>query len=168
MANKQIYVDLNLNRQKLADYLSNPLTTTARTGLVLSVTDKGYVAYDTTQSRNYIWNGTTWVGEMQERSAIQTLVYSAAQTWDVSTLDNAVLTLTASMSSMTVIGAVAGRRYTLMIIQGPGGSKTGAFGTSFRWPSSTVPALTLTAGKTDMLYAYYDGTFFNSVLTKNY
>lgn len=61
MASKKIYVDLDLNKQKLVGYLSNPMSTSVRTAVSLTVTDKGYKVYDTTENRDYSWNGTTWV-----------------------------------------------------------------------------------------------------------
>ena len=60
MAKKNIYVDLDLNKQKLTNFLSNPMPTSLRTALALTSADTGYVVYDTTELLSYTWNGTTW------------------------------------------------------------------------------------------------------------
>ena len=61
--NKKYYHNLDVVNNKVMNLLLNPLTTTQRTavGLTLGVADQGYVVYDTTLNQQFFWNGTTWV-----------------------------------------------------------------------------------------------------------
>ena len=59
---KQYLHTVDLVNNKITNLLLNPLTTAQRTTLagILTALDEGYLAYDTTVSSFYYWDGTTW------------------------------------------------------------------------------------------------------------
>jgi len=59
--NKKYFHNIDLVRNKLMNPLLNPMSTSARLALSLSVADQGYVCYDTTDNKQYFWDGAHWV-----------------------------------------------------------------------------------------------------------
>lgn len=61
MAERNVLVNLNLNKQSLIGAKVYPLSTANRTALTLSGSDEGLLAWDTDLDELYAWNGSTWV-----------------------------------------------------------------------------------------------------------
>jgi len=57
---KKYYHNIDLDSNELKSGRIYNLTTTQRTGLSLTATDKGYIVYDITVFCLYVWNGTAW------------------------------------------------------------------------------------------------------------
>ena len=81
----------------------------------------------------------------------------ASQTIDWDNGNTQHITLTANCT-LTFSNPISGRKYTLIIKQGGGGSMTINWPGTVRWPGATAPTLTTTAAKTD-----YIGFIYNSV-----
>jgi hypothetical protein len=61
MAQRNLYVDLNFNKQALIAAKINPLSTVNRTALTLGSGDAGFLTWDTDLNELYAWNSTAWV-----------------------------------------------------------------------------------------------------------
>ncbi len=78
------------------------------------------------------------------------------------------LTLTASCS-FTFPTATAGKSLTLHLKQDGVGGRTATWPASVKWPASTSPTLTSTAGKVDIFTFSANGTsWFGSIFGQNY
>lgn len=64
----------------------------------------------------------------------------------------------------TMSNPKGGAFYTLELKQGSGGSKTITWPTEVKWSAETAPTLTTTAGRTDIISLYYNGTYYIGVL----
>ena len=58
---KKYLHDLDLVRNKLMNPLLNPLTSSQRLALSLTLADEGYTTFDTTLNNIYVWDGSTWI-----------------------------------------------------------------------------------------------------------
>jgi len=60
---KKYYHNIDADNNKIINPLLNPLTTVQRTtiGGTLTLTEQGYVVFDTTLNQQYFWNGTAWI-----------------------------------------------------------------------------------------------------------
>ena len=87
----------------------------------------------------------------------QTLTDGATINWDVSQGMIATVTLAGARLLANPTNLKVG---TLMLIinQDSTGSRTLTFGSSFKWPAATPPALTTTANAKDIISFYCDGT----------
>ena len=65
--------------------------------------------------------------------------------------------------TITLSNPKAGAFYTLEIKQGAGGSKTITWPASVKWSGGTAPTLSTTAGRTDIVSLYYNGTNYVGV-----
>jgi hypothetical protein len=71
--------------------------------------------------------------------------------------------------TFTFSNPVAGRDYTLILVQDGTGSRLATWPATVDWPSSTAPTLTTTAAKRDLVTFLWDGTdYFGVVSGQNY
>jgi hypothetical protein len=90
----------------------------------------------------------------------------AAFAIDLSQGDVQTLTLSANCT-ITLNNPVAGAIYRLLLVQDGGGSRTVTWPT-IKWAGGSAPTLTLTAGKTDIITLFYDGTSYYADKQLNY
>ncbi len=88
------------------------------------------------------------------------LEFNAAVVWDVDTSPVAFLILTGN-TTVTTVNRVAGDRnlYRLTLIQDATGGRTVTWGSEFRFPNGTPPAVTSGANTVTELWFSTDGTF---------
>jgi len=117
----------------------------------------------------------TWVpaARMQVSGQYDSIRYNNGSTGGTVTIDwnngnVQAITLTSSITSLTLNNPVAGGRYLVEIKQGTGGSFTVAWPSNVKWPGGTTPTLTTTAGQTDMITLYYNGTNYAAAPNLNY
>jgi hypothetical protein len=98
-----------------------------------------------------------------------TVAFSATPTFDFTTFRNAIITLTANITTMNVAGVVPGQRGRIRYQQSGAGSFTTVFNSIFKFPGGTVPVLTLgSATAIDVLeYDCQTATFCTSRLDKD-
>lgn len=67
---KTYYHDMNIDGNKITNFILNPVTTTERTtiGLTLGPADEGFVVWDTNLNTQFFWDGTQWVALMNGTS----------------------------------------------------------------------------------------------------
>lgn len=87
-----------------------------------------------------------------------TLTDSATINWDVSSAEQAEVTLGANRTMAAPTNLIAGRSYTLFIIQDGTGSRTITWNAIFKWPGGVAPTLSTGAGDIDIINFIYDGT----------
>jgi len=88
----------------------------------------------------------------------QVLTDQAAIDWDLSLGGAATVTLGGNRTLNAPTNMVDGARYSLRIIQDGAGTRTLAFNATFIWPRALPPHLTTTAGASDLVTFYCDGT----------
>ena len=76
--------------------------------------------------------------------------------WDAGTICKITMS---SNVTFTDSNASTGQTMVYQLIQGTGGSKTVTWPTT-KWAGGTAPTLTITAGKTDFVVRYFDGTSY--------
>lgn len=81
-----------------------------------------------------------------------TVTFGATTTFDFSTFINAVVTLTANITTQTLTNVTAGKSGSIVFIQDGTGSRTTVWNSIFKFPSAVAPVLTTTAGAVDILY----------------
>lgn len=100
--------------------------------------------------------------------AEQTVTYGTTTTFDFATFNNAVVTLTGNITTMTLSNVTAGKSGSITFIQDGTGSRTSVFSTTFKFAGGTVPTLTTTAGAIDILnYHCRTTTFCIASLSKD-
>ncbi len=77
----------------------------------------------------------------------------SAGTWTVNlaTSNWHTATLTASITTLTLVGGTIGQQFTLVIIQGGTGSYTMTWPTTTKWAAGSAPTLTTTVGGIDVI-----------------
>ena len=90
----------------------------------------------------------------------------AATTVNLATALACALALDAS-TTLTLSNPVAAQAYVFRIIQGSG-SYSVTWPASVLWPGGTPPVITVTAGYTDLVNLYYDGTYFYGSFVQNF
>ena len=70
--------------------------------------------------------------------------------------------------TFTFTNPQAGGRYLLELLQDATGSRTITLPAAVKHPSATAPTLTTTAGRTDFLTLYYNGTSYACTSTLNF
>ncbi len=90
-------------------------------------------------------------------SAVVTVPYASAETFDANNGNNFENTITGNVASSTLTDAVSGEQYMFSICQDSAGSHT------FAWPANVTnaPSITSTASKCTNVSGFYDGTNFN-------
>jgi hypothetical protein len=90
----------------------------------------------------------------------------AAFAIDLSQGDVQTLTLSANCT-ITLNNPVAGAIYRLLLVQDGSGNRTVTWPT-IKWAGGSAPTLTVTAGKTDIITLFYDGTSYYGDKQLNY
>jgi len=124
----------------------------------------------------YTYTGSAWSAETaRSRSfsqhqlfALKTLTDAATISWDVAANQVARVTLAGNRTLSNPTGAVAGATYLLIVKQDATGSRTLAFGTNYKFPGGSAPAMSTTANATDVLSFVFDGTNMLGVAQKNF
>jgi len=88
----------------------------------------------------------------------QTLTDQAAIDWNLALGGAAKVTLGGNRTLNAPTNMVNGSRVSLRIIQDGAGTRTLAFNAAFLWPRALPPHLTTTAGASDLVTFYCDGT----------
>jgi len=88
----------------------------------------------------------------------QTLTDQASIDWDLDLGGAAEVTLGGNRTLNAPTNMVNGSRHSLRIIQDGAGTRTLAFNAAFLWPRALPPHLTTTAGASDLVTFYCDGT----------
>lgn len=83
---------------------------------------------------------------------------------DLSTGNTQAGTLANATTIINLTNPRAGAFYTLELKQDATGSRTVTWDSDIKWASGTAPTLTITAGRTDLIGLYYNGTYFLGVL----
>ncbi len=78
-----------------------------------------------------------------------------------------LLTLTGNVT-LTLSNPAAGGRYLLELLQDGTGSRTVTFPAAVKWSGASAPTLTTTAGRTDIVTLYYNGTSYAATSTLNF
>ena len=91
----------------------------------------------------------------------------AALTIDWANGDTQTVTLTGNCT-FTFSNPTAGHYYTLRLAQDATGSRTVTWPAAVKWPGGTVPTLTTTASRVDVITFYYDGTNYLGQSSLNY
>ncbi|MDR3572281.1 MAG: hypothetical protein P4L50_00330 [Anaerolineaceae bacterium] len=125
------YVDANLVSQSGAGY--NPITLNAILTTII----------------NAITGATTGITTLTDASTIA---------WSTSAAPSAKVTLAASRTMGAPSGLVAGKSYTLEIIQGGSGTNLITWNSVFKWPAATAPTLSTAPGAVDIITFWSDGT----------
>lgn len=90
---------------------------------------------------------------------VQTLTDGTTITWNVANGGNAQVTLAGTGRTLSISNPVAGRTYTIRIVQDGSGSKTiTTWPAGSRWKSGTPPTLSTAGGSIDLVVLYYDGS----------
>jgi len=79
------------------------------------------------------------------------LTYSATPTWDVSIAPVATLALTGNVTSLSASNVVAGRCYTIRIVQDTTARTVAWNSSNFKFVGGTAPTITATSGAVDRL-----------------
>lgn len=100
--------------------------------------------------------------------AIGTLANNTTITPDFSQFNNFTLTLGVNATLANATNIVPGQSGTIFIKQDTTGSRTLAYGSIYKWPSSAAPTLTTTANATDILvYTVESTSRIDAVLLTN-
>ena len=78
-----------------------------------------------------------------------------------------IVTLTDNCT-LTFSNPQAGGRYLLELLQDATGSRLVTFPATVKWSGSTAPTLTTTAGRTDIITLFYNGTSYAGTSTLNF
>jgi len=92
---------------------------------------------------------------------------SSALTIDFNNANCQLITLTANCT-LSINNPQAGGRYILEIKQDATGSRTVTWPSNVQWSNATPPTLTATAGQTDIVTLYYNGTNFAAAAVLNF
>jgi hypothetical protein len=106
----------------------------------------------------------TAIFNKQAYFAQTTLTYGASYSWDVSSNQSAIITLTGNIT-ITPTNMAAGATYVIIIKQDGTGSRTATW-VNCKWPGSTAPVLSTAASAIDILTFVSDGTYLYGVAQK--
>ena len=70
--------------------------------------------------------------------------------------------------TLTLSNPVAGGRYLIELLQDATGSRTVTFPSTVKWAGGTAPTLTTTAGRTDIITLFYNGTNYAASASLNH
>lgn len=105
---------------------------------------------------------------MQSKLTPNTLTDAATIAVDWNKSQNHVVTLGGNRT-FTFSNGKAGHTYSLVITQDGTGSRTVTWPSSVKWAGGSAPTLTSTAGKSDRITLYFDGTYYlDQDITKNH
>ena len=95
----------------------------------------------------------------QQRPLTAALTYNATQTWDVATAQDATITITGNITTISApTNQVAGSYYTLRVNNGSGPYSISGWNAVFKFPGGTDPTSTATASAIDLFVFRSDGT----------
>ena len=77
------------------------------------------------------------------------------------------VTLAANITTLTINNAAVGT-YIIKLKQDGTGGRTVAFPGGWLWSGGTVPTVTVTANKTDIITVVYDGTNYYASAVQNF
>lgn len=97
-----------------------------------------------------------------------TIPYATTIATDATLSNTFSITMTGNATLGNPTGLVAGGTYVWNISQDGTGSRTLSYGSLFKFPGGTIPALTTAANSKDTLTAVYDGTILRSVMVKDF
>lgn len=97
--------------------------------------------------------------------ALQTLTDGASIAWPLTSGVAAQVTLGGNRTLANPTGLAAGS-YVLIVRQDATGGRTLAYGSNYRWPGGTAPALSTAANAVDLLTFISDGTLLYGVAAK--
>ena len=92
----------------------------------------------------------------------------ASKTIDFNTGEYQKITLSAATCTLTFVNPIAGRIYTLNVIQDGSGGRLVTWPGTILWKGGTTPTLTVTAAKTDICTFRYNGTNYLSECSLNF
>lgn len=92
-------------------------------------------------------------------NVVADLTDGATITWDASVAFAFRVTLGGSRTISNPTSQVAGSLYTLNVIQDDTGSRLITWGSAFKYAGGTAPVLSTTAGASDVILFYSDGTY---------
>lgn len=113
-------------------------------------------AYKIRADRFHADNDIFWTAEIDNGNsgASATIDYTTGNKQKITLTDNATLSFTAPGGACNLI---------LKLVQDGTGSRTVTWPAAVIWPGGSAPTLTTTAGATDMISFYYDGTNYLGV-----
>jgi hypothetical protein len=94
----------------------------------------------------------------QYQTPLVTLVDAATITWDVSSGSIAQVTLGGNRTLGSLVNALPGAVYTLIVKQDATGTRTLGYSTGYKFGYGAAPVLTTGAGAVDIITFLYDGT----------
>jgi len=144
---KKYYHNIDLDKNKVKNILLNPLSTSERTALSLSTTDKGYVVFDTNLNSQYFWNGTQWIQSSGSTPTLQSVLNVGNGASNYGGIGNASIQLTNFTNNRTLY--INDNNYpTIKIVDNLNSSHTLSIdldtitlnGTSYNWSSIVSPS----------------------------
>ncbi|MDE3060249.1 MAG: DUF2793 domain-containing protein [Pseudomonadota bacterium] len=111
------------------------------------------------ESLIYTYNGSAWtITSRPMGQAPVALTDAATISWNLVTAPFATVTLAGNRTLANPSTLMPGNAYMLIVKQDGTGSRTLAYGSTFKWPSGSAPVLSTAAGAIDMLSFACDGT----------
>lgn len=104
----------------------------------------------------------------QQYFAETTLTDGSNISWDLNTNQSAKVTLGGNRTLSNPTNQVAGGVYTLRIIQDGTGDRTLSYGSDYKFPGGSAPALSTSANAVDILNCYSNGTNMYCTLTQDF
>jgi len=144
---KKYYHNIDLDKNKVKNILLNPLSTSERTALSLSTTDKGYVVFDTSLNSQYFWNGTQWIQSSGSTPTLQSVLNVGNGASNYGGIGNASIQLTNFTNNRTLY--INDNNYpTIKIVDNLNSNHTLSIdldtitlnGTSYNWSSIISPS----------------------------
>ena len=109
------------------------------------------------------------IDSLQHVSAdtLQTLTDGTTISWDLNTGGLATVTLGGNRTLANPSNLAAGI-YMLKVLQDGTGTRTLAYGTTYKFAGGVVPVLSIGAGQYDILSFFCDGTYMNCIPNYNF
>lgn len=107
------------------------------------------------------WNKQQYFGEA-------TLTDGASISWDLDNAQAAKVTLGGNRTLSNPTNMKAGGAYQLRVIQDGTGSRTLSYGSAYKWPGGSAPALTTSASAVDIISCVSDGTYMYCTIAQDF
>jgi hypothetical protein len=150
------------------DTLTNKTYDTAGTGNVFKINGTQISALAT--AANYLAGSAANVPITPSviYAAEVAVTYGTTTTFDFSTFNNASVSLTGNITTMSVANVTAGKAGTIAFIQDATGSRTTVWNSIFKFQGGTTPGLSTAANAIDVLsYSCRSATFCVSSMALN-